>query len=125
MELVQYVSQRLRELRTSFAGGQGLSQEALAENVGTTANTISRWETGTYKPSLDDLDKLSRFFAVSVLEFFPKEEVAQDNRVAALLRAAKDLPQEDIDELSRYAEFRRARSIYGEGGKAQSGRKRG
>jgi len=125
MELIQYVGQRLRELRTSFADGQGLSQEALAEKIGTAANTISRWETGTYKPSLDDLDKLSRFFGVSVLEFFPKEEVEQDVQVAALLRAAKELPKEDIEELRKYAEFRRARSIYGEKGKPRRGRKPG
>jgi len=125
MELVQYVGQRLRELRTSFADGQGLSQEALAERIGTAANTISRWETGTYKPSLDDLDKLSRFFGVSVLEFFPKEEVEQDVQVAALLRAAKELEKEDIEELRKYAEWRRARSIYGEKGRPRSGRKRG
>lgn len=125
MELIQYVGQRLRELRTSFADGQGLSQEALAEKIGTTANTISRWETGTYKPSLDDLDKLSRFFGVSVLEFFPKEEVEQDVQVAALLRAAKELPKEDVEELRKYAEFRRARMIYGEKGKPRPGRKRG
>jgi transcriptional regulator with XRE-family HTH domain len=125
MELVQYVGQRLRDLRTRFAAGQGLSQEALAAKVGTTGNTISRWESGTYKPSLDDLDKLSRFFGVSVLEFFPKEEVGQDVQVAALLRAAKELPQEDIEELRKYAEFRRARAIYGQNGRPRSGRKRG
>jgi transcriptional regulator with XRE-family HTH domain len=124
MELVQYVGQRLRELRTGFADGRGISQEALAEKVGTTANTISRWETGTYKPSLEDLDNLSRFFGVSVLEFFPKEEVAQDVQVTALLRAAKELPKEDIEELRKYAEFRRARSIYGEKGRPRPGRKR-
>lgn len=125
MELIQYVGQRLRELRMAFAEGQGLSQESLAEKVGTTANTISRWETGTYKPSLDDLDQLSRFFGVSVLAFFPKEKVDQDVQVAALLRAAKDLPKEDIEELRKYAEFRRARSIYGEKGRPRPGRKRG
>ncbi len=125
MELVRYVGQRLRELRTAFADGQGLSQEALAEKIGTTANTISRWETGTYKPSLDDIDKLSRFFGVSVLAFFPKEEGDQDLQVAALLRAAKQLPKEDIEELRKYAEFRRARAIYGEKGRPRPGRKRG
>jgi transcriptional regulator with XRE-family HTH domain len=125
MELVQFVGQRIRELRTEFAQGQGLSQEALAAKVGTTANTISRWESGTYKPSLDDLDKLSRFFGVSVLTFFPKEKVEQDVQVAALLRAAKDLPKDDIEELRKYAEFRRARAIFGEKGRPRPGRKRG
>jgi len=124
MELIQFVGQRLRELRTGFGAGQGLSQEALAEEIGTTANTISRWETGTYKPSLEDLDNLSRYFGVSILEFFPAEDEEQNTEVAALLRAAKQLPKEDIEELRRYAEFRRARAVYGEKGRPRPGRKR-
>lgn len=124
MELVKYVGNRLRDLRTGFASGRGLSQEDLGAKVGTTANTISRWETGTYKPSLDDLDKLSRFFGVSLLEFFPKEELEKDVQVQALLRAAKELPKEDVEELRKYAEFRRARVIYGESGRPRPGRRR-
>lgn len=124
MELVRFVGERLRELRTGFDNGRGLSQELLAAQVGTTANTISRWETGTYEPSLDDLDRLSRFFGVSILAFFPKDEVVQDVQVAALLRAAEQLPKEDIEELRKYAEFRRARAIYGSKGRPARGRKR-
>jgi hypothetical protein len=32
--------------------------------VGTTANTISRCETATYKPAISDLEKLARYFGV-------------------------------------------------------------
>jgi len=124
MELIQYVGNRIRELRTGYANGEGLSQDTLAGELRTTANTISRWETGTYKPSLKDLDDLSRFFGISVLEFFPKEDAEQNTQVAALLRAAKDLPKEDIEELRRYAEFRRARALYGDKGRSRPGRKR-
>lgn len=111
MELTRYVGERIRQLRHQHGGGTGISQEALAKALRTAANTISRWETGAYRPSLQDLDALSRFFGVSVLAFFPQEDVPVESKVGALLRAARDLPDDDIEELRRYAEFRRARMM--------------
>jgi transcriptional regulator with XRE-family HTH domain len=126
MELVRYVGERIRQLRNSYGGGNGISQEALAKEMNTAANTISRWETGTYKPNLEDLDALSRFFKVSILEFFPKDEEPTEERVSALLRAARDLPAEDVEELQKYAEFRRARATFGKTiGKKRVGRPQG
>lgn len=123
MELSHYIATRIRDLRGGY-GGEGISQEALAKTVGTTANTISRWETGTYKPSIEDLEKLSRFFGVSILTFFPQEnEQPLSDNVNALLRAAKQLKPEDVDELRKYAEFRKARSLYTQGQKPRPGRK--
>ncbi len=122
--LFEYVGSRIRDLRTSFSEGEGLSQEALAKSIGTSGNTVSRWETGTYKPTLEDLDGLARFFGVSILEFFPTDEALRNDRVAALLRAAKQLDDNDLDELRRYAEFRKARSLYRGGQKPGPGRRR-
>ena len=123
MDLFEYVASRIRDLRTSYAGS-GLSQEALAKGLGVATNTISRWETATYHPTIEDLDKLSRFFGVSILEFFPHEEETKNEEVAALLRAAKQLHPDDVVELRRYAEFRRARRIYTEGARRRPGRRR-
>ena len=117
MDLFQHVAARIRDFRSAFAAGEGLSQDALAKELGVATHTISRWETGTCKPSLEDLDKLARFFGKSILDFFLKV------KVAALLRAASDLPAEDVEELRRYAEFRRARSIYGSSSRPTPGRK--
>ncbi|OGR91294.1 MAG: hypothetical protein A2V88_04745 [Elusimicrobia bacterium RBG_16_66_12] len=111
MELLSYIGNRIRELRQAYGGGGGLSQEALAKHLDVTPNTVSRWETATYKPDINDLEKLSRFFGRSILEFFPQQEALHDGPVLALMRAAKDLPPEDIEELQRYAEYRRARSM--------------
>lgn len=123
MDLSEHIAMRIRDLRAGY-GEEGVSQEALANQVGTTANTISRWETGTYKPSIEDLEKLSRFFGVSILAFFPTEaEQPLDDQVTALLRAAKQLKPADIEELRRYAEFRKARSMYENGRRPQPGRK--
>lgn len=125
MEITRYVGERIRQLRNNHGGANGISQEALAKALKTAANTVSRWETGTYRPSLEDLDALSRFFGVSILEFFPKDEAPAESKVSALLRAARDLPDDDIDELQKYAEYRRARSMMGSAtGKKKPGRPR-
>src|SRR2546428_8127060 len=111
MDLFEHVGARIRELRTKYAGA-GISQEALAKEIGVATNTISRWETATYHPTLEDLDKLARFFSVSILEFFPREEEKKNDEIAALLRAARKLDASDVDELRRYAEYRRVRGLY-------------
>ena len=122
-DLFKFVGDRIRELRQGFNGGKGLSQEALGSELTVTANTISRWETATYHPSLRDLEKISRFFGVSVTSLLPGQSVTTDDKVHALLRAAKDLPDSDLEELRRFAEFRRAHAIYPKG-RPRAGRKR-
>jgi len=129
MNVIEYIGGRIRDLRTSYGEGEGLSQEALAKALGTTANTISRWETRTYRPSIEDLERLARFFGVPILDFFPQketqiEENQADKQLNALLRAAKQLPPEDIEELQKYAEFRIARSLHKQANKLQAKRKR-
>jgi transcriptional regulator with XRE-family HTH domain len=124
MDLIEYVGQKIRELRENYDNGRGISQQALAEALAAAPNTVSRWETGVYKPSLKDLDKLSRFFGVSVLQFFPQAEQTGNEGMRALMRAAEGLREDDLEELRRYAEFRKARAIYGDAGRPRPGRKR-
>jgi len=119
MSIIEYVGERIRALRAK----DKLSQEALAQKVGTTANTISRWETAVYRPTLDDLERLARCFDVSILEFFPPEERAGDAEITALLRAAKQLSPEDVEELRKYAEYRKARSLQPQGNKSKDSKK--
>ena len=49
------VAQQLREVRKS----QGMTQELLADHVGTKKSNISRLESGRYNPSLDFLVKVA------------------------------------------------------------------
>jgi transcriptional regulator with XRE-family HTH domain len=107
VDIYNYIGNKIQNLRTSWPGGK-LSQEGLAEKIGTTANTVSRWETGTYKPTAEDLDKLSRFFKVSITVFFPNLQ-HDDTRISALTSATGGLDKEDFEEVIKYAEFRKAR----------------
>jgi len=120
--LFAYVGQQIRDLRDHYDQGKGISQEVLAKALKTTANTISRWETATYKPTLDDLERLARFFGVSILHFFPDEEPSASEQVNALLRTAKQLRPDDLQELQNFAEFRRARHLL-KGARPRPGRK--
>ena len=114
MALIELIGQRIREFRTSYGSGAGISQDALAKALHVASNTVSRWETGTYKPTIEDLDRLARFFGKSIMEFFPKEDVRnkRDEKIDALLRTAKQLNDDDVEELRRFAEFRRAQHVY-------------
>jgi len=119
--LAEHVAKRIRELRLGANGGGGLSQEELARGIEVAPNTVSRWETGTYKPSVQDLDAVARFLGISILEFFPESAKEPSPEVAALLRAAKQLPPGDVAELRRFADFKRAERLY----KAKVNRRKG
>ena len=84
-----------------------ISQEDLADALKSTANTVSRWETATYKPSIYDLEKLADFFSVPITAFFP--EIQPCAQMDALVRAARGLDKDDLQEVALYALFRRAR----------------
>lgn len=123
MDVLECVAKRIRELRE----GGSLSQQELATALDVAPNTVSRWETGTYKPSLADLDRLSRFFKVPITSFFPEPPTqnAENQTLQALMRAAKELKQDDLEELRRYADFRRAREVYGDAGRPRTRKPRG
>lgn len=63
---------RIKELRRQHK----LSQEELADAVGTTRQTITSIETGKYVASLPLAYKIARFFNLTIEEvfIFPEEE---------------------------------------------------
>ena len=127
MEVLDYLAARIKELRVNYNSGEGLSQQTLGTHLKVTPNTISRWETGMYRPSLPDLERMSRFFGVSINSFFPSELIdeSEDENLKALLRTARQLHPVDLEELRKYAEFRRARGIYQGKTRPKPGRKGG
>jgi transcriptional regulator with XRE-family HTH domain len=127
MDLLDQIAAKIRDLRASYNSGEGLSQESLATHLKVAPNTISRWETGTYRPSVKDLERISRFFGVSINSFFPSEltDANEDENLKALLRTARQLHPSDLEELQKYAEFRRARGIYQGKTRPKAGRKGG
>lgn len=54
---------------------QGMTQEALGQELLVTNKTVSRWETGAYLPDLETLLLLSRLFQVSLEELLAGERL--------------------------------------------------
>lgn len=104
-DIYKQIGDKIREIRTSV-NGKGVSQEELARAMKTTANTVSPWETATYKPPVPEWEKLARFFTVPVTFFFP--QLQPTSRMNDLLSATGDLDDDDLEELTLYAQFRRA-----------------
>ena len=127
MDLLDEIAAKIKDLRVSYNSGEGLSQESLATHLKVAPNTISRWETGAYRPGVKDLERISRFFGVSIISFFPSELIDEneDENLKALLRTARQLHPADLEELQKYAEFRRARGMYQGKTRPKSGRKGG
>ena len=127
MDLLDHLAATIRDLRLNYNSGEGLSQEKLAIHLKVAPNTISRWETGTYCPSVVDLERIARFFGVGMMAFVPSELVdkEEDENLKALLRTARQLHPADLEELQKYAEFRKARAIYQGKTRPKPGRKGG
>jgi transcriptional regulator with XRE-family HTH domain len=127
MDLLDHIAAKIKDLRVNYNSGEGLSQEALAKQLKVAPNTISRWETGTYCPSVTDVERIARFFGISMMAFMPPEMIGEeeDENLRALLRTARQLHPADLEELQKYAEFRRARGIYKGKTRPKAGRKGG
>ena len=63
---------RVRELRTAA----GMTQQALAEQVGVTVPTVSKWELGQRMPELEKVFRLSLIFNVPLDQIIQRTESA-------------------------------------------------
>nr|WP_235594437.1 helix-turn-helix transcriptional regulator [Leptospira noguchii] len=102
--LSQYIADQIKSLREGHNGGKGISQTDLAKHVSKNPNTISRWETGEYKPKSDDLFLLSKFFQVPISSFFPEENQENYNNLISNLK--EKLSRKDIKEIINFIEFK-------------------
>ncbi len=73
----------IRRLRTE----KGLTQAALAKQIGVTAKAVSKWERAKGLPDLTLLVPLSRALGVSVLELMDGSPIVNHNVSANLLRS--------------------------------------
>ena len=71
------IEQIIRNIRVK----QRISQEALAELVDVSRQTISKWETGLVCPSADNLAKLSKAFGVPVDAFLRDDWIPPEPEV--------------------------------------------
>ena len=69
----------LKDLRRE----KGITQEQLAEELGVSGRTISRWETGNNMPDISLLVEIAEFFDVSIPEIIKGERKSEDMKEEA------------------------------------------
>ena len=97
-------SEKLMELRRR----SGMSQEQLADRLGVTRQSVSKWESGTAMPELVKLISLSELFGVTVdylVKDWIEEPAAESGGEDLSARQAERLEQK-VDELTNYVKGR-------------------
>ena len=98
------LGERIRELRQR----DGRTQDALASELGVTAQAVSRWEKGICYPDMELIPSIANFFGVSIDELFgydnerTKKIDAEFERITAMNRENNGIDV-SIDECIRLA----------------------
>ena len=66
---------------------RGLTQTELAERIGVSGKTVSKWETGKGLPDISLLQPLSEALGISLIELMNGQPIANQNVSANLLRS--------------------------------------
>ena len=87
---------------------KGITQETLAQEMGVTAQAVSRWETGAAMPDITFLPALSVYFGVRIDDFFELSDEAQQERICNMTETEEFIPRADFDHAERYLKDRLA-----------------
>lgn len=109
------LAERLREAREYL----GFSQEEVANFLGVARSALSNIENGQRRVEALELKKLAQLYKRPVGHFTGEADGAEPHvapDVAHLARKASELSPQDREELSRFADFLRARKQEQKGG---------
>lgn len=88
-------AKRIKELRIK----NKVSQQKLANHFGMTPTGISYWENGKAVPSLETLEKIAKFFNVTI-EYLTKDiKMDENDRRTILFRKAGEVSEEEKERL--------------------------
>ena len=85
----------------------GLTQEELAEKLGISPQSVSKWENAVTMPDITTLPLLSEVFGVTIDDLFDLTAEQRFNRIENRLDIEEDLPQ---DVFMEYEEFLKAQA---------------
>ena len=90
-----YFSENLKRLRTQ----KGLTQEKLANFIGVSYQTISKWENSDTYPDITTLPAIAKFFNVSVDELLGVNQAENEAEIAEQIEVYDNLTIEKSDLL--------------------------
>lgn len=76
---------------------KGVTQEAMAQHFGLSAQAVSKWECGQSAPDIAMLPDISAYFGVSIDELFALSEDTRMERIQNMIWDVRYIPQSDAD----------------------------
>lgn len=89
----------------------GMTQEAAAELLGVSPQTVSRWESGTCYPDMELLPAIANLFSLTVDELLGVQTIRQEHDLNAIFTEAIAL-EKDGDYTAAAQVLRRALAVY-------------
>lgn len=74
-----------------------ITQEAMAQHFGITAQAVSKWERGVASPDIGMLPAISAYFGVTIDELFALSDETRMERIQNMLWDVRFIPQADVD----------------------------
>ncbi len=87
-----YFGENIKKLRKE----KELTQENLAEFLGVSFQTISKWERGETYPDITTLPIISRFFDVSIDDLLGVNKLREENQINEYLKLYDDMKLKDL-----------------------------
>lgn len=90
----------LRELRKE----KGMTQEQLAEQLGVSNRSVSRWENGINMPDISILVEISEFFEVGILELIEgerKQEEMDSNDLKKIVNYSDEQKRHILNKINK------------------------
>lgn len=94
--------QKIGSFLKSLRKEKGITQEKLAEELGVSGRTVSRWETGNNMPDISVLIEISEFYDVSIPEIVDGERKGEN---------MDDESKKVAESLSDYADADKTKTI--------------
>ena len=87
------IGNQIKQLRLR----RGITQEAMAQHFGLTAQAISKWERGTAAPDIELLPALSAYFGVTIDELFALSDDTRMERIQNMIWDVRYLNPADVE----------------------------
>ncbi|MBE7004018.1 MAG: helix-turn-helix domain-containing protein [Ruminococcaceae bacterium] len=88
----------------TLRGEKHVTQEALAEALGVSAQAVSKWETEASLPDITLLPRLAAYFGVAIDELFDFPAEAEFERIENMFWHERRIPQATFDRAVRFLE---------------------
>ena len=90
------IGNKIKELRRK----SGLTQDQLAQHLGISPQSVSKWETNTTMPDITLLPLLSKEFGITIDELFDLSSDIKLKRIEKKLEKVKNITPDDLESFA-------------------------